>query len=310
MRGFFFAMSFDYYKILQISPTATHAEIKAAYRRLAKLFHPDKNPGAEEKFKIIKEAYETLIDSARRSKYDLKRNYNIAFQTPKTEPVKKQKTYTFNEQELKHRQYYQTHYKTKTATYASHKAPSTKTNYKELTYILISIPAAVALLLILVNIYQIPKQDKTKTDAAKIASEIKTSESPYKAAFGKNKFDTLSKSYIKIINRNPNDVIVFLQNDSAKIIRHHFIEHNYQLYMEHLPVGSYKLYYYSGNGFSNSNYLFDNIIGNFNQAISVDSFPQAIKVITTKQDSVIISIPKKETNKLDTLLLKRLFKRN
>jgi len=50
LRGFFFAMSFDYYQILQIKPTATNAEIKAAYRKLAKLFHPDKNPGAEEKF--------------------------------------------------------------------------------------------------------------------------------------------------------------------------------------------------------------------------------------------------------------------
>jgi curved DNA-binding protein CbpA len=310
LRGFFFAMSFDYYQILQIKPTATNAEIKAAYRKLAKLFHPDKNPGAEEKFKIIKEAYETLIDSVRRHKYDLKRNYNIAFQTPKTEPVKKQKTYTFNESELKHRQYYQTHYKTKTTGYASHKAPSVKTNYKELTYILISIPAAVALLLILVNIYQIPKQDKTKTNQVNMVSEIKTSESPYKAAFGKNKFDTLSKSYIKISNPSSNDVLVFLRNDSGKVIRHHFIEHNYQLYMEQLPAGLYNLYYYAGNGFTNNQYLFGNIIGNFSRAISVDSLPQQIKITAAKQDSFIVSIPKKETNKLDTLLLKRLFNRN
>src|ERR1700757_153849 len=303
-------MSFDYYQILQIKPTATNAEIKAAYRKLAKLFHPDKNPGSEEKFKIIKEAYETLIDSAKRHKYDLKRNYNIAFQTPKPDPAKKQKTYTFNEPELKHRQYYQTHYKTKTTAYESHKSPSVKTNYKELTYILISIPAAVALLLILVNIYQIPKQDKTKTNQVSVASEIKTSESPYKAAFGKNKFDTLSKSYIKIINPSANDVLVFLRNDSGKVIRHHFIEHNYQLYMEQLPAGLYNLYYYTGNGFTNSRYLFGNIIGNFSQAISVDSFSQPIKVVAAKQNSFIVSIPKKETNKLDTLLLKRLFKLN
>jgi hypothetical protein len=303
-------MSFDYYQILQINPTATNAEIKAAYRKLAKLFHPDKNPESEEKFKIIKEAYETLIDSTRRHKYDLKRNYNIAFQTPKAEPVKKQKTYTFNEPELKHRQYYQTHYKTKTTGYVSHKSPSVKTNYKELTYILISIPAAVALLLILVNIYQLPKTEKTKSDVTTTVSEIKTSESPYKAAFGKNKFDTLSKSYIKIINPSTNDALVFLRNDSGKVIRHHFIEHNYQLYMEQLPAGLYNLYYYTGNGFTNSRYLFGNIIGNFSQAIRVDSFSQPIKVVAAKQDSFIVSIPKTETNKLDTLLLKRLFKRN
>ena|GEM_PF-747847 len=310
MRGFFFAMSFDYYQILQISPTATNAEIKTAYRKLAKLFHPDKNPGAEEKFKLIKEAYETLINTARRNKYDLKRNYGIAFQTPKTEPVKKQKTYTFNEPDLKHRQYYQTHYKTKTTDYTSQKPVGVKTNYKELTYILISIPAAIALLLILVNIYQIPKSDKTKSNATKIVSDIKTSESPYQASFGKNKFDTLSKSYIKIINQSPNDVIVFLRNDSGKVIRHHFIEHNYQLYMEQLPVGLYNLYYYAGNGFTNSQYLFGNIIGNYSKALSTDSFAQTIKIVDAKRDSFMVAIPKKETKNLDTLLLKRLFKRN
>jgi curved DNA-binding protein CbpA len=304
-------MSFDYYQILQISPTATHAEIKAAYRRLAKLFHPDKNPGSEEKFKLIKEAYETLIDNTRRNRYDLKRNYNIAIQTPpKTQPVKKQKTYTFNETELKHRQYYQTHYKPKTTGYTNQKTPSAKTNYKELTYILISIPAAIALLLILINIYQLPKADKTKSKAIKIESTIKTSESPYTAALGKNKFDTLSKSYIKIINPTENDVVVFLRNDSQEIIRHHFIEHNYQLYMEQLPVGLYNLYYYKGMGFTNQQYLFGNIMGNFNRPLCIDSFAQPIKIIATKSDSFILSIPKTETKKLDTLLLKRIFKIN
>jgi curved DNA-binding protein CbpA len=167
-------MSFDYYQILQVKPTATNAEIKAAYRKLAKLFHPDKNPSAGEKFRIIKEAYETLIDEVSRNKYDLKRNYDITVaQIKKTEPVKKQKTYTFTEPELKHRQYYQEHYKSKQVSYTSKQSASVKTNYKELTYILISIPVAVSLLLLLINIYQIPKPKKiivkegkeiTKTD--------------------------------------------------------------------------------------------------------------------------------------------------
>src|SRR6185312_11170993 len=286
--GFFFAMSFDYYQILQINPTATNAEIKAAYRRLAKLFHPDKNPGAEEKFKIVKEAYETLIDSTRRSKYDLKRNYDIAFQTPKTEPVKKQKTYTFNESELKHGQYYQTHYKTKTTSYASKPPVNTKTNYKELTYVLISIPAAVALLLILVNLYQIPKIEKT---IVPLVSEIKTAESPYISTLGKNKYDTASKPYIKIVNKSPNDAVVFLRNDSNKVIRNYFIEHNYQLYIEHIPGGFYNLYYYAGKGFTNQQYLFNNILGNYKEVLCADSFAKPVKIITTARDSFIFSIP-------------------
>ncbi len=63
----------DYYKILGVSKTATEKEIKAAFRKLAQKYHPDKNPGnkaAEEKFKDINEAYEVLSDPQKRARYD------------------------------------------------------------------------------------------------------------------------------------------------------------------------------------------------------------------------------------------------
>ncbi len=63
----------DYYNILGISRTATDKEIKQAYRRLARQYHPDVNPGnkaAEEKFKLINEAYEVISDAEKRKKYD------------------------------------------------------------------------------------------------------------------------------------------------------------------------------------------------------------------------------------------------
>ncbi len=63
----------DYYKILGVSKGASEAEIKAAYRKLAKQYHPDKNPGdkkSEEKFKEINEAKEVLGDPQKRAKYD------------------------------------------------------------------------------------------------------------------------------------------------------------------------------------------------------------------------------------------------
>ena len=66
-------MTTDYYELLEVSQTSTADEIKRSYRRLALEFHPDKNPDnpeAEEKFKELARAYETLSDPDRRARYD------------------------------------------------------------------------------------------------------------------------------------------------------------------------------------------------------------------------------------------------
>lgn len=62
----------DYYQTLGVEPNANEAEIKAAYRRLARRYHPDvsKEPDAEEKFKAVNEAYEALRDPQKRAAYD------------------------------------------------------------------------------------------------------------------------------------------------------------------------------------------------------------------------------------------------
>lgn len=70
----------DYYGILGVPKTATAAEIRKAYRKLARKHHPDVNPGdaaAEEKYKQISQAYEVLADAEKRKKYD---QYGAAFQ--------------------------------------------------------------------------------------------------------------------------------------------------------------------------------------------------------------------------------------
>lgn len=63
----------DYYKILGVERSATEAEIKSAFRKLALQYHPDRNQGnkqAEEKFKEINEAYEVLSDKEKRARYE------------------------------------------------------------------------------------------------------------------------------------------------------------------------------------------------------------------------------------------------
>ena len=60
----------DYYKVLGVADSASDKEVTRAYRKLAKEFHPDANPGSEERFKEISAAYDVLGDAPKRKEYD------------------------------------------------------------------------------------------------------------------------------------------------------------------------------------------------------------------------------------------------
>ena len=69
----------DSYEILGVSPSAPAEDIKVAYRKAARLYHPDKNPdpAAADRFRSIQSAYELLADPTRRRDYDLLRQRNL-----------------------------------------------------------------------------------------------------------------------------------------------------------------------------------------------------------------------------------------
>ena len=66
-------------EVLGVAPTATDEAVKTAYRKAARLYHPDKNPdpSAAARFRDIQAAYELLADPARRRDYDLLRQRNL-----------------------------------------------------------------------------------------------------------------------------------------------------------------------------------------------------------------------------------------
>lgn len=94
----------NYYSILGVSPDSTKAEIKAAYRKLARKYHPDVNPDGAQIFKDISEAYETLSDEKKKLQYDTingffstktktsskKADEEYKKSSPQSEPIKKQ----------------------------------------------------------------------------------------------------------------------------------------------------------------------------------------------------------------------------
>lgn len=70
----------DYYKILELSDECSEEDIKKQYRKLSKIYHPDKNNGDDLYFKMINESYETLSNPEKRKVYDLKRIFkNVDF---------------------------------------------------------------------------------------------------------------------------------------------------------------------------------------------------------------------------------------
>jgi curved DNA-binding protein CbpA len=235
------------YEILGLSKSATPDQIKSAYRKLAKIYHPDKNHGnkdAEEKFKSIKDAYDILSDVVKKKKYDL----SIESKNNIHKNSNKQKNYTeFTQEELKRRRYYQEYY---TKEYNKHKekeAFKEQKQYNETRALIVLVPIALALVFFIINIYnhstsknykfQNPVSTKVKSIKvqSKILTQNKTGDEPFSSIINKTVVDKTSNDVIILRNNLDSDAIVFVSDYNNKIVRHYYIEKKIEFFLEYLP---------------------------------------------------------------------------
>lgn len=141
----------NYYILLGIHKTANPNEIKAAYRRLAKKYHPDKTSGnklAEDYFKEIQQAYSVLSNSAKRKNYDLSHSVGSAYYQPS--PVATQQKhytpYSGNAYQYAQQQADATHPRYQTTKTEEYKKDNTERNQ-----LLMCVAIAVALLYFIVS---------------------------------------------------------------------------------------------------------------------------------------------------------------
>lgn len=236
----------NFYHILGLPNFAGSGEVKNAFRRLAKMYHPDVNPSGQEHFKSVVKAYEVLSDNYKKTQYDyrLKSYLNSAHKNLDASQKKETKSYDFTDAELKRRSYYQEHYKKQ---YEQSKPKETAVELKkannEFKNIIIATPLAVLLIMLVLNVWNdrpemkvIHYEDEPIVQAPRIVERklVSTGDAPYAEYYGGARRDTISKRSIRIKNMCGNDLILFLF-DKEKFIRSCYVEHGFEVNLEMLP---------------------------------------------------------------------------
>lgn len=248
----------DHYRTLGVPENASEQEIKLAYRKLAKRYHPDVNAGAkgaEERFKEIVEAYDILSDSILRHTYDQKRrrqdlfggNYNFYNQSPqeeKKDPRRKE----YSEEDLERAR---SRHKKRTAANMARRKKILKGMI--ITFILFMIASAG---------FESWIEKKRTEDSNALShridsllkinqknekTEIESMDSPYDNLFGSGVYVSNSPNRFVIYMPFSDAVICAVQNDPPfKTIRNEFIRAENGFVMKEMPEGSYFIKMYTG----------------------------------------------------------------
>ncbi len=298
----------SHYDILGITSDASAEQIKAAFRRLAKIYHPDKNPQGNEQFGKILLAYEILVNTSSRQQYDSKLKYGNAenFKTKKTNQSKR-KEWSFSDEELKRRQYYKEHYKKEYERYAK-EASVTRKNYNEYKYILFAAPLAVGLLMFIVNTYEQSSADEVKKPISIVPekpAELKMTDDPLTPYFGKEVFDTVANRTFAINNLSTKEIVVVMFDGKNKFLRSMVIVPGFRATVEQLPNSEMNLKLLSGKNWNKQKVHkgFD-VIGGFsdNESYSI--------LNTKKTNGYTITLDEETLSALDKIDEKEFLRRD
>lgn len=286
----------NYYILLGVSNNASFEELKIAYRNLAKIYHPDKNPNnktAEEHFKEIQQAYTVLSNPEKREKYDLKISFGRGYSQQKKYSQPTGTTYQYSQQQ------------SKSQNNTTRKAPPPKHDKTENYQIPVSIGIALLLLYFIISYStdnRTEKRPSSTIELQNIEKQVPETndgnndrmgyelESPYSSFFGEDLVSKSSENNIIIHNSNQSEAVVCLVENkkTKKTIRNRYMNKGDFFKMEYVPDGEYILKVYFGSEWdSTKTFLADKVKGGFENEIGF---------VELKNNKGVFKMKQKRTN--------------
>lgn len=250
----------NYYEVLGVPETASDEDIKRAYRALAKRWHPDKNAGnkaAEEKFKEILEAYNTLTDPLLRSQHDRKLQYKHYYSG----------AYVFTEEKQpKHRDPARPDVPEYSEAFKKWQMRRSAEHIKRRKRILVGMIAMFICFMGMAWVFSYYREQQEAEEEAQLKKQaaaqialaeqerkmhIETLDSPYDTIFGPGVYHSLSYNSITVTN-GPLAAVVCLQETQSpfRTIRNDYIEPNMSFGWKQVPDGEYFIKVYLGSDWS------------------------------------------------------------
>jgi curved DNA-binding protein CbpA len=246
-----------HYHTLGLHPFASLEEVKQAYRRLAKRYHPDVNPNGKEEFAKIAAAYEVIGDSSKKYIYDSRLKRGLLHEQ-NTQSHHRHKNKDSQDLEIKRRQYYQQHYKKHyEQQQAKHKQTTTKSNYNEYKYILFATPLAVVLVLLMLNLFHQDAEEKVATNSSLSDTlSLNNGVAPYAGYFPEAIFIKEKSRQLLVLNETSKDAVCLIFS-KKKYLRQFYLKKKNSATIAQLPNDSLEVRYLEGLGWSANQEVFE-----------------------------------------------------